>query len=549
MGREYLDINETTKLSTLDYDVSFVLKFNDYYYIKLENEQSFVTNGEKLYDTSFYGTVTNVFFMGERLCVACNSFLNTQLIDLDTKEVLFNDNNVNDVAGKDQVLWVSRSNKPNTLFDINSKKYLYDGSDYKYDYSLENGYYIYQEVNPHKNYKDLKRRVINSNGDIIIDDIIGIVYIKDNHLIITKDGVMDVITFHDRNTFSSRKYAKGENTLAKPIYINGEIILVEKGYVRFYSLENELLREVKINGLEQVVDSEYVSNILKLCIASSDKEDSPTGHVFLNIKTLKTISHYRISEYPYWTPKCFVGFDAYNDEYKHYETNVLYEPSNYYFYDLDLNEIACIKGNKMKEINLEDLFQIQTWNGQNYNNVFVNASTQVVKPCIYDTIVFKGEAACGYAISDEEDRMDIVDLNLNVLVDHVDEKIEFGAYNFWDAYLVNDYVALILCYHDMRNLYRSVLFNPDGEVIMDSNYKVFPIDNTMQLMGSTREKTLFLNTKTGEIKPLTISAKADKHGLIDFDTITNPRALLPNKELIDIDKKKSPKIRIKTNKQ
>ena len=37
MGREYLDINETTKISTLDYDVSFVLKFNDYYCIELEN--------------------------------------------------------------------------------------------------------------------------------------------------------------------------------------------------------------------------------------------------------------------------------------------------------------------------------------------------------------------------------------------------------------------------------------------------------------------------------------------------------------------------------
>ncbi len=37
----------------MNYDVKLVIKY-DNYYIKLENEQSFVTDGIKLYDTSSY---------------------------------------------------------------------------------------------------------------------------------------------------------------------------------------------------------------------------------------------------------------------------------------------------------------------------------------------------------------------------------------------------------------------------------------------------------------------------------------------------------------
>lgn len=546
MEKDYLDINETTKLCTMDYDVKLVIKYDNYYYIKLENEQSFVTDGIKLYDTSSYDFIKNVFFMSERLCAVCCSLYGVKLIDLNTEEILFYDKDANDLIRKDdQVLCVFRSCGPDTLYNIYSKKYLYDGSDYKYDYSLGNGYYLFEEIDSEKKYCDLKHRIINSNGDIVFDNIEGYPHIKDNHLIITKNNVMNVITFFDKNTFISKEYMKGEKILADPIYEDGKIILVEKEFVRFYSLNNSLLKEIKIDGLEFVVDSQYVNAILKLCVASSKEESAPTRHVFLNVKTGKVISHFRIEGYPYWIPKYFVGFESYNDVYKNYEEDVLYERTNYHFYDFDFNKIACIKGNKLKELDLEDLFHIQTWNGKEFDNVFLNATSRVIKPCIYDTIVFKSDAACGYAISSNEDRIDIVDLNLNVMVDHVDERVEFGRYYIWDTYLVNDYTALILsCDGGYGTLFRTVLFNPDREVIMDSFYKVFPLDNSMQLMGSDMDKTLFLNTKTGEIKPLTITAKADEFGFIDFKDIGDFRNLLPNDELFKLEEKNNEKVKI-----
>ena len=54
-------------------------------------------------------------------------------------------------------------------------------------------------------------------------------------------------------------------------------------------------------------------------------------------------------------------------------------------------------------------------------------------------------------------------------------------------------------------------------------------------MGSHIDKTLFLNTKTGEIKPLTITAKADEFGFIDFNDIGHFRNLLPNDELFKLE--------------
>ena len=130
---------------------------------------------------------------------------------------------------------------------------------------------------------------------------------------------------------------------------------------------------------------------------------------------------------------------------------------------------------------------------------------------------------------------------------NVDKKVNFDGYHIRDAYLVNDYVALILVYYGEITWFRSVLFNPEGEVIKDSNSRVFPLDNTMLLMGSSYDKTLFLNTKTGEIKPLTITAKADPNtGLIDFDAINNVRKLLPDNDLLNLDSQDGVKKRIKS---
>ena len=196
MEKDYLDINETTKLCTMNYDVKFVKKFDNYYYIKLENEQSLVTDGIKVYDTSSYEFIKNVFFMGERLCAVCCSLYGVELIDLNTEEILFYDKDVYDLIRKDdQVLCVFRSCGPNTLYNICSKNYLYDGSDYEYDYSLENGFYLFEKIDPEKKYRDLKHRIINSNGDIVFDDIDGYPDIKDNHFIIKKNNVINVITF------------------------------------------------------------------------------------------------------------------------------------------------------------------------------------------------------------------------------------------------------------------------------------------------------------------------------------------------------------------
>ena len=545
MDKDYLDINETTKLCTLDYDVKFVIKINGYYYIKLENEQSFITDGKKVYDTSFYGDVRDIFLMGESLYAVCKAY-SVELVNLDTKKIIFSDETVSNIYRvDDQVVCVIRHGIK-TLYNICSKEFLNEDNKYGYEYSLGNGFYSFVEKDSEKKGYELKRFVINSKGDIIFDNIEGYPHIETNHLIINQGDTLRVLTFSSNQSYFENVFEKGENILVKPLYVNGQIILVEKGFVRFYSLDNELLKEVKIDGLEYIYDSQYVNGILKLCVAESREKDASTRHVFLNINSGNVISHFRIKEYPYWTPNCFVGFETYNDVYKRFEEGNSYDASHFHFYGKDFNKFADIKGNIMKELDLSALFLIKTWNGEGFDQVFVNGFSQIVKPCMYDSIYFEDQAAAGYAINNSEDKMDVVDMNLNVLVDHVDLKVEFGAYHIWNAFLVNGYVALILAYYGVSNSYRTILFNPDGEVIKETSYKAFPMDNTMQLFGPIGSKSLFLNTKTGEIKPLTITAKADPvTRLIDFDAINNIKGLLPDNEMLKFNSQDKAKEKVK----
>ena len=68
--------------------IANVYKLKDYLFIKFDNMQKILTNGQDLYDVSDYDYVDDIFNMGNRLCGVFIKFSKTFVIDIKTKEIV-----------------------------------------------------------------------------------------------------------------------------------------------------------------------------------------------------------------------------------------------------------------------------------------------------------------------------------------------------------------------------------------------------------------------------------------------------------------------------
>ena len=376
------------KLGLKSINILNVEKVKDYLFIVLENGQRILTNGSELYDVSAYDHLSDIFNMGDKLCAVMRKGFTNYLVDLNSMEILYEDNeayHINKHDNRTLHIIMRDVNKKPTIYDIETKKYLPTPKDYEFENSLGNNLYVFREKNSSKtDFYDYKRCIINADGKVILQDIDGWIELFENYVIIKKKKEFHIVKFNDDNTLTMNTIVQSEELIAKPEYYEGHIIIIEKGVIKIFTPDLNLVNQFEIKELESVLDFEIISNILKLCLPYTIDGKKVNKHLFMNLKTGKSISHVRIEGYPYWTPDVFIGKDDLNDEQlygiKHDGT---YKQTDYHFYDSNFNKIVTIPGNYYSEID-DNIFVVGTWDGNKWQRKFVNAKTCVVKDCDYD---------------------------------------------------------------------------------------------------------------------------------------------------------------------
>ena len=511
-------VNETNKeLNLKRIRIKDVSHIDEYLYLILDNGQKFLTNEKELYDLTDFGYVERVFRMGERLCAVVSGVFSPCLIDLNTKEILFQDNNAYSISKQDdRTLHVIKKRGNNTIYDIERKWYLPMPEDYEFENSLGNGLYVFCENNNNIPFYERKRVVINADGFFVLNNIKGWIYLEDRYLIIHKDQELTILEIgDDKKTKTIKKVQKNGTILTSPEYYNGKVITVLKDKINIYKPNLELIKSIPVEGLVEVKDSERICGVLKLNVPTIYNGEENGKHIFVNLETGKKIEHLRINGYPYWKQTSFVG----QDELEDYKRN---KPMDFYFYDKDFNFITKERGIQYYSADDENesLFIVEN----DDKNILINTENGSAKETDYILVRYHFSAPYGYGIHSDNKTMDFFDKNLDVIIPN----FEFEKYNLsfnlggFGYFIVNGYVCITTDFVDGygRYQYRNIIYSKQGEVILDSiHHKCYPIGNFIQIMKGKDSK--FLNTLTGEIGDLCICAAVDSTGKINLNRINN----------------------------
>ena len=516
--------NSNDSLGYKNINIKDVNKVNDYLFIILDNDQKILTNGKELYDCSEYSHFTDIFTMGNRLCAVFTKYSSISVVDLNKMEVLFEDRNAYHVSMQDERtlhVIMKRRDKNNTiLYDIETKKYLPVPDGYEFEHSLGNNLYVFREQNNFSaHFYDYKRCVINADGKFLLKDIEGWIYYSNNHLIIIKQDELCIVGVNDQSTLDMVTIKQNENIIAKPAYYDENIILIEKGVIKIYTPSLELIRELNVDELENVIDYEIVADTLKIALSHTIDDKQIGKHLFVNLKTGKSISHLRIEGYPYWNPTTYIG-----------QGSIDTEVTNFYFYNANFDLIASVRANYYESIESrkECMFIIRSIDNDVEKQLLFNTETGVMREINYDYVHFHNSLPYGYGVNFSTEKIDFFDEDLNIIIPEFDyKKYNFGfRYTEFSYFIVNNYICLIKhIAKGPRSFYRSILQKANGDVILDSiDHKCYPMGNLIQILSYNDSQ--FLNTKTGEIGTLSITAPTDAAGKIDFNQINDFSRLL-----------------------
>lgn len=517
--------NSNNELEYKNIAIKDMDKVNDYLFIILDNGQKILTNGKELYDCSEYSHFTNIFTMGDKLCAVFTKFYSISVVDLNKMETLFEDRDAYHVSKQDErtlhiIMKIGDGN--NTIYDIETKKYLPAPTEYEFEHFLGNNLYVFREqYNSDTHFYDYKRCVINADGKFLLKDIEGYIYYSNNHLIIIKQDELCIIGINEQSTLDMKTIKQNETIIAKPTYHDGNIILIEKGVIKIYTPSLELVSELNIDGLEEVTDYEIVSDTLKIALPYTVDGEQIGKHLFVNLKTGKSISHIRIEGYPYWNPTTYIGQD-----------NLDTEVTDFHFYNANLAPIISVSANYYESVdsNKECMFIINSKEKQ----LLLNAETGAIQEVDYNYIhfhnsfPFHNSLPYGYGVNFSTEKIDFFDENLNIVIPEFDYKkfkLDFRDTEF-SYFIVNDYICIIKHIADgPRSFYRYILQKANGDIVLDSfEHKCYPMGNLIQIYGNNGSQ--FLNTNTGEIGTLSITAPTDETGKIDFKQISDFNSLL-----------------------
>ena len=515
-------LNNTLGLKNIK--IKNIYKVDDYLFITLDNGQKILTNGDEVYDVSEYNHLSSVFNMENKFCAVFNKGYSPYVVDLNTMEVLYKDINAYHVSRQDDrtlhiIMKAGEGN--NTIYDIETKKYLPAPSEYEFERSLGNNLYVFKEVrNSIANFYKDKRCVINASGKILLKDIEGWIYLSGNHLVIIKDNEISIVGIADETSLEIKTIEQNEKIIAKPAYHHGNIIIIEKGTIKIYTPDFELINEFKIDGLEEIIDYEIVADTLKICLPLIVNNEKVDKHSYVNLKTGKSISHIRIEGFPYWTPTTFIGQNSIDSEIK-----------DYYFYNANFDSIINISANSYENIDDDKgcMFIIRTKNGEKEKIQLLNTENGSIREIDYGYVSFDLSSPYGYGVNFSDETIDFFDENLNVIISGFDYKkfnLGFGNRGF-SYFIVNNYVCIRKHFVDEygHSKCRYIIQNSEGDIILNSTeHECYAMGNLIQIIG--RNDTQFLNTLTGEFGVLSLNAPVDEKGNIIFDETNDINNLL-----------------------
>lgn len=515
--------NSSNELRYKNITIKDMYKVNDYLFLILDNGQKILTNGKELYDCSEYSHFTDIFTMGDKLCAVFTKFSSISVVDLNKMEVLFEDRDAYHVSKQDErtlhiILKIGDGN--NTIYDIETKKYLPAPDEYEFENSLGNNLYVFREGHNSKTqFYDYKRCIINADGKVLLKDVEGWIYYSNNHLIIIKQDELCIVGVNEQSSLDMKTIKQNETIIAKPTYHDGNIILIEKGVIKIYTPNLELVNELCIDGLEEVTDYEIVSDTLKIALPHTVAGEQIGKHLFVNLKTGKTISHIRIEGYPYWNPTTYIGQDSLNKEV-----------TNFHFYNANFEPIVSVSANYYESVenNRNCMFIIKSKDNGVEKQQLLNSETGAIREVDYNYVHFHNSLAYGYGVNFSTEKIDFFDENLNIVIPEFDYKkfnLDFKHTEF-SYFIINDYICIIKHIADgPRSFYRYILQKANGEIVLDSiEHKCYPIGNLIQIFSNNDSQ--FLNTNTGEIGTLSITSPTDETGKIDFKQITDFNSLL-----------------------
>lgn len=512
----------------------------------LDNGQKILTNGKDLYDVSNYNHLSSIFNMENKVCAIMTKGHSTCAIDLATMEILFEDEKVYHIDKQDDrtlhvIMKIGEGN--NTIYDIKTKQYLPVPDNYEFENSLGNNLYVFREQhNSNIDFYDYKRCVINADGRIILKDIDGWIELSNNYLIVKKKNNLSIITINEDLTLNMKSIKQNDQIIAKPAYYNGNLIIMEKGVIKIYTLNLELVNEFFLDELKEIIDYEIISKTLKLCLPHIIEGKQVNKHLFINLNTGKSISHLRIEAYPYWDPTTYIGQD-----------NIGSEITDYHFYHANFEPIITISANTYEcvDANKECLFLIRKLDRGKEQNQLLNAENGSIRNVDYDYVHFHLSLPYGYGINLSTKKMDFFDENLNIIIPNFDYKrfdFSFSQGEF-DYFIVNDYICIHKHFIDDfgQSRWRTAIQKSNGEIILDSiQHRCYAMGNFIQIIHN--KESTFLNTITGEIGALTITATTNEFGKINFKKINNIDSILsieqnPQLKIPPIEDKKILKIK------
>lgn len=494
-------------------------KIEDWLFIILENNQKILTNGKEVYDFSDYDALKDIFAVNGKVYASLTKGFTLFLVDIHTQEVLFQDSDALHISMKNErilhvIKKIGKGN--NTIFNLVTKKYLPVPENYEFEKALSDNLYVFREDDCNKKFYELKRRVISADGKVIMSQIEGWIDLIDNYLIITKGEELSIYEMNNGVVSHIKTFKKGEDLIAKPCVYKGYIVIIEKGIVKLLKPNLEVAKKYKVEGLEEVIDSEWVEDTLKLAVPYVEDGEKINKQMHINFKTGKIISHVRIDGYPYWTPTTFVGRDIAN-----FSSD---EGTNFYFYDRESNMFFSINAIYYDVLgNNEQIFFIAS----SETNYLLNSETRVLQKVLYSSVCFHATLPYGFAVNG--DVIDFIDRDFSVLVSGINYKyyeldLTMDGFGY---FIVNGYLRLNIPFEDEYGRYRNrcVLIAPNKEIVIDSiKDECYQVGDFIQIVN--KSTSWFLDTKTGKKGVLNIKAPINDNGIINFSKLGNIASVL-----------------------
>jgi hypothetical protein len=434
----------------------------------------------------------DIFTMNNRVVAVVDNIYNVYLIDLNTKTPLTNLRNITYISKVDEeVISLLLRDELLYLYNINKKSIINVPTNYKLEDNL--GYNLYSYVddsNKELTFRDYNRLVISSNNELILNSESGYINRYNNNLVITNTNKLKVYNIINK---TSKELTTPNNILYSPYYYNGNIFLIYKNLIKILDLDFKLEKEIKVDNLDNVIDFEIRNSIIMI--------SSNNTKININIESSKTIKYNYIESYPYWENNYLIASN--NDPYNDNDTL-----NDYYIYDKELNLINHLKCNYLYPIDCknENLFLSGTFKDNKLIKYFYNFKTKTMKEINYDFIIYLNN----YGLAYKEDKLDIVDEELNVIISNLDYKklhIKKNQDKNINYFIMNDYLTITIYLRERngKEYYYTYLIDKNNNILIDSNeircYKMS--NNYIKIV--TKDKIKYLNTLTNTIEDIIIT--------------------------------------------